>query len=173
MHFLESRLVKKSTLVQTLPKYYGNYDVSFDVIPRGGKSNHYASIIHLTIGGNHRRLGDRIPAIWFRPGTLTLSICTSINKHSSHCINGKGNLPIGISTNIRVVQKCDESTRCVYQVFIHGARIYENVNTNPLSLENVRVYLSDPWHPAADVFVKNLKVVTTPMPGKILLYFVL
>ena len=164
MFFIALPGIKKNVIFQTLPKYYGNYNVSLDVIPRG-KIGGWGNILHVTKGGDMSSLGDRMPGIWFNPRSLRLHICTSIDNKHNYCVNTRSNLPIGKSTNIQTVQKCDELHQCVYQIFINGLQIHKTVNRKPLSLENVRVYLSDPWYHAANAVVKNLKVVTTPFSG--------
>ena len=164
-------MVKRNVIYQTLPKYYANYNVSLDVNPRG-KVNGWANILHVTKGGDYGSLGNRMPGIWFHPGSLKLHICTSIDNDYGYCVNPRSDLPIGTSTSIQTVQNCDQAKKeCVYRLFINGSQIHKTVNRKPLSLKNVRVYLSDPWYNAANVVVKNLNVLTTPYPGWITMFY--
>ena len=54
-----------------------------------------------------------------------------------------------------------------YKIFVNGTLIHAVDNHNPLFLQNVRVYLSNPWDDAASASVKNLNVATS-QGGKIL-----
>jgi len=48
-----------------------------------------------------------------------------------------------------------------YKIFVNGTLIHAVDNGNPLFLKNVRVYLSNPWHQAANALVKNLRVTSS------------
>jgi len=158
------RGLRKGALVQTVRHYYGEYDVSLDVMPRGRVWG-WASILQVTKGGRSAS-GDRMPAIWFHSWSYRLYICASIGNHVNHCVSQNSNLPSWSYTNIRVTQKIDKSCmKYRYKIFVDGILIHAVDNGNPLSLKNVRVYLSNPWDRAANAVVKNLRV-TSSQGGK-------
>ena len=65
-----------------------------------------------------------------------IKICTLLNLTSQNWIN----------------------SRWIYRVTVDSRKICELENTTPLEIENLMVYVSDPWYPAADnSIVKNLK----------------
>jgi len=129
-------------------------------MPRG-IVNSIANILQITKGGSSGS-GDRMPAIWFHPRTNKLYICTSIGNHVNHCVSQNSNLPSWSYTNIRVTQKIDKSCmKYRYKIFVNGTLIHAVDNGNPLFLKNVRVYLSNPWHQAANALVKNLRVTSS------------
>ena len=59
-----SHEVDKNALLTTLPKLTKEWKVSFEVNPTDYKYTGYASLLHLSIGGNRGQVGDRSPAIW-------------------------------------------------------------------------------------------------------------
>ena len=59
----EQEIAKESRLI-TLPQLTKEWKVSFEVNPTDYKYTSYASLLHMTIGGNRVQVGDRSPAIW-------------------------------------------------------------------------------------------------------------
>ena len=57
--------IKRNNLIATIPKMTKKWRVSFEVKPRDYNFHSFSSVLHLTIGNNGGRIGDRTPAIWF------------------------------------------------------------------------------------------------------------
>ena len=60
--------------------------------------------------------------------------------------------------SITVEQKLVNS-KYVYSVHLNGKLVYTKENMKPRTYQNVKLYVSDPWHPALDGQIKDLKVV--------------
>ena len=164
------RIITRGKIVQTLSHYYGEYDVSLDVMPHGNMSNYWTNILQVTKGGRSGS-GDQMPRISFHPNSYRLYICASIGNHVNHCVSQNYDLPSWSYTNIRVTQTNDKSCmKYRYKIFVNGTLIHAVDNGNPLFLKNVRVYLSNPWENAPNASVKNLKV-TTSQGGKGTYYY--
>ena len=59
--------------------------MTFEVNPKSYTDDGWASVIHLTIGGNQNKVGDRIPGLWFHR-TEGLYIATSLNEKTEYKI---------------------------------------------------------------------------------------
>lgn len=168
MFYTDYKLVR-SQLVKTFPTYHQEYDLSLDVKPLGVVSS-WGSIIHVTKGENIANFGDRIPAVWFHPGNKKLHICSSVGSNRNHCVNGNADLPSNKFTNIRISQLFRPDTNAYwYLVHVDKKLIHQIKNTNPITLGNVKVYMANPWHSAANALVKNVKVTTSQ--GGLFSYF--
>ena len=77
----EHQLVK-NTLLSTLPTLGKEWKISFQFNPTNYNFTDWTNLVHLTVGGNMEKYGDRIPPIFFKPdrGLLVSSF-----------INGKNN----------------------------------------------------------------------------------
>ena len=56
--------ILRNKLFKTLPVLHKNFEVSFEVYPTS-LSGGWKNVIHLTVGQDHRKYGDRIPGIIF------------------------------------------------------------------------------------------------------------
>ena len=136
--------------------------LSFDIKPKG-TVNKWGNIFHATTDGNSGQYGFRIPAIWFRPDKLELQFCYSINGNGKphRCFESDDALSTTSFTNVRVSQTWN-GTQYVFQIFINGVVKFSEVNFSPDIFENVKVYASNPWDPAANADVKNLVFKNIP-----------
>ena len=131
----------------------------------------------MTEWSNIKKYGSRIPAVFFQPNSNKLTICSAINGKKSHCWNSKVDLPTNKFSKIFIKQKL-VGTKYYYSITVDSKKVFNIENTKPITLYRARVFLSDPWYPAAQAFVKSLKVSTTSTgmywttnPLKILNYF--
>ena len=133
-------------------------------MPTPGTVSGWANIIHVTKGGNHGTIGDRMPAIWFRPGTRRLHICTALGTNPNYCVDGTSDIPASVFTNINIQQNRLSTGSYQYTIRINGAVRNQviNTNTNPPTLYNVKLYLGNPWVEPAKVNVKNFVVESKP-----------
>ena len=112
-----------------------------------------------------------MPAIWFWSGTTRLHIWNSVNgKLVSY--NGDSELPINQYTNIRMMQTQNASGQYIFEISVGGKEVYQIENKTPRDWSDVDVYLSDPWHPAAKVYIKNF-VYRNLADGKLMKYTVI
>ena len=80
-----------------------DYTVAFDITPNG-RAGGWRNIIHVTAtGGNCCSYGDRIPGVWFYPGTRRLHIRDGSNSEgNAGCDQAEGELPAGVTTEVVV-----------------------------------------------------------------------
>lgn len=128
-----------------------NFSISFWVYQKANYSQ-WRNIIHVTNSNrNCCAMGDRIPAIWVWPNSGMM--------HIRRSANGNGNWGTDAS---------GMSGNCIYHQLItftkEGMKIYRNgvltgtYNNSPnfATSPDARVYISDPWHPSKDLYVKNI-----------------
>jgi hypothetical protein len=49
----------------------------------------WGSLLHIGLGGSNSVYGDRCPAIWFNPNSLSLHISSAINGNKNNTVNLK------------------------------------------------------------------------------------
>uniref|UniRef100_A0A7M5XLI6 Uncharacterized protein n=2 Tax=Clytia hemisphaerica TaxID=252671 RepID=A0A7M5XLI6_9CNID len=113
---------------------------------------------------NIKNYGSRIPAVFFQPNSNKLTVCYAINGKKNHCWNSKIDLPTNKFSKIIIKQKL-VGGKYYYTITIDSKKVYNIVNTKPITLYRARIFLSDPWYPAAQAFVKQVKVSTTSTGG--------
>ena len=148
---------KKNNLIQTIPVYFNEFEVSLDV-----KLTDYihslTSILHITKGGNNGDIGDRLPAIFLNNRYLYIS--TPLN--STYRSYPNTFIYPNRFHNINIQQKKISENLFQYTIKIRDYTIHRSINKTPLTLYNAKVYLGDPWYPAAKVLVKNLVIKSEP-----------
>jgi hypothetical protein len=162
--------LKKGSLLKSLDNLYATYDVSFDFYP-SSFARGWHSIIHLTRGGNHGRLGDRQPAVWAHASVGTsssraLHICSGVNRVTNYCYNSQ-RIPVKKMVHIQIKQKLVDG-KYIYSILLDNKVVRTAINNNPQAYQNVKVYAADPWYNAQDGYIQNLKITTKPPPGIIL-----
>ena len=146
---------------KVLPQLGKQWYLSFDIIPGKALVDTWANIVHATIGGNIDNYGDRTPGVWFRPKTRRLHICTALGTNRNYCYD-HGTLPNRF-TNVQVRQTWStEENVYKYIITIDGRVVRRVTNTRAQVFKNVTLYASDPWHKAADAFVRNLVFTNLP-----------
>lgn len=126
----------------------------------------WSNILHATIGGNIKVYGDRIPSLWFYPGTTKLLISSAVSGKKNFC-KSTDPLPMNNFSTIVIqqVQKAQYGNLYFYQIIINDKMIVDVLNNLPKVFYNVTYYLSDPWHLAARAFVRRLGVVNLEHKG--------
>ena len=156
--------MQKNTLITTLQQITPSYYVKFDVKPFGTMISLHGSILHLTTGGNGHGdpiiHGERIPAVWFTPGTTKLLIATSLNNTDDYSTLPPNILPLNQYTEVEIYQKLDGNNQYKYEIKIAGNLIHSAINNNPLTFSNVKVYSGDPWYATAKAYIKNIMIDT-------------
>ena len=77
--------LKKGKIIKTIPVLQKEWKVSFDLKVFGSR-NSWGSIVHFTVNGNHG-MGNRIPAVWTRPGSTGLHIISAIDDNGNSAYN--------------------------------------------------------------------------------------
>ncbi|XP_065653677.1 uncharacterized protein LOC136080664 isoform X2 [Hydra vulgaris] len=150
-------LLVKGKLIGLLPKLDKEFLVSFDVYPNKFVAG-YHSVIHLTIGSNFGKYGDRVPGIWFNnrgDGSIYISAPISGDINKVFITN-----PIKLNkwSNVKVGQVLKNSNY-VYTIRLNGEVVFTYINNNAQSFNNVKVYASDPWHDVQDGLIRNLFII--------------
>ena len=132
-----------------------NYDVQFDIKPQG-KVGGWSNILHLTNDGkNCCNYGQRIPGIWFWPNKLKVHVRDGDSKNGNHGCDPSQQLALHKWTNVRVEIR-DRTTKVFYD---NKEVCKRNVGANRRrEFTNVQVFSGNPWDPAADATIKNMRV---------------
>ena len=150
-------VVSKNNLIKTIPKITKNFAVSFEVKPTGKLNVPWSSILHFTAtGDNCCKVGDRVPGLWFKGNTNNLHICFPVGDVGNTCIDTK-EIASDKGTVVSIEQRSVEGSYKTI-VTVGGDIVATKTHEKePAEFTNVKVYASDPWHPAAKAEVKNLE----------------
>ena len=154
----EQEIAKDSRLI-TLPQLTKGWKVSFEIKPTDYTYTSYASLLHLSIGGNRGQVGDRSPAIWLHK-TRGVLVASTIDGKVSY---GKTVEPLpaaGKWTKIEVCQM-DEGSSYEFSITIGDKKVFTKTNSKPVELKDVKVYLGSPWYTNQKGFVRKLKIETS------------
>ena len=157
----EQEIAKESRLI-TLPQLTKQWKVSFEVKPTDYKYAGYASLLHMTIGGNRGQVGDRSPAIWLHK-TRGVLVSSAIDGKVAYSKTVKPLPAAGEWTRIGVSQVLVEAKH-VFSVTIGDKKVFSKTNSKPVELDNVEVYSGSPWYTSQEGFLQNLKIdIKTPI----------
>ena len=136
------------------------YSVSFKLFPTK-LSPGWHNVLHFTTGTDHGQPGSRIPAVWLHKSagdswSRSLYICSFVNRNVNYCWTS-GKIKANRLAKIEIRQ-----TRRVldynYEILINGIVQHEVSNYLGIrAFENVKLYVSDPWHAAQEGLIKDLE----------------
>nr|XP_047145915.1 uncharacterized protein LOC105843863 isoform X2 [Hydra vulgaris] len=154
---VEHKLIK-GYLNATLPLLEKTYSVSFKLKP-STYSKGWKSVIHLTIGEDYGRYGDRCPAVWFHSdGSGSLYISAVVNGNKDYTFTTQP-LPLNQWSSLQISQFQTNGVY-MYTIYLNELLVHSIINKEPQSFSNVKVYTADPWYIAQDGFIKDLKIIT-------------
>ena len=153
-----SHEVAKNALLTTLPKLTTEWRLSFEVNPTDFKYNGYASLLHLTIGGNRGQVGDRSPAIWLHK-TRGVLVSSAIDGKVAYSKTVKPLPAAGEWTKIEVSQVL-VGAKHVFSITIGDKKVFSKTNSKPVELTDVKVYSGSPWYTNQKGFLQKLKIET-------------
>ena len=143
-------------MLGTLSVLRKEYTVSFKLLP-SSYSVGWKSVIHLTLGSDYLGYGDRNPAVFFHnDGSGKLLISSAIDGNSNFCIETEP-LPLNVWSSVKISQHLLDNVY-EYSIDINGKNIRSVVNSEPKELQNIKVYVSDPWYVAQAGFIKDLLI---------------
>lgn len=123
----------------------------------------WTSIIRATIGGDKEHYGDRNPAIFFEPSTTKIQIKSAVNGSQNYlfepCIIS---LPLYTYTDVNITQSSITIKKYLTTIKINGTTCDEVINTDAREFDNVIVYASDIWDPAAKATIKDYSFENLP-----------
>ena len=79
--------IEQSNLIDTLPYIGRQFSISFELFVEKYPTTPYASILHLTVGGDNAELGDIIPGVWIKVDkklVISSAISGNANNHKDH-----------------------------------------------------------------------------------------
>jgi len=119
-----------------------DFTLAFDIQPTGTERG-WASIVHYTNGGN----GNRVPGIWFWPGTTKLHVVVGPRNHH---INPDYSLPLNQWSSVRV-----QVAGATAKITVNGRDFgYTGLPARPATTVGVTLYAADPWYPAARASIR-------------------
>jgi len=135
-----------------------DYSVGFQITPSANIISEWASIVHLSATGNNCcAYGDRVPGIWFHPGTHLLHVRDGHGDDGNAGCDPDEELPANVATTVRV-----EMRPGFVEVWYGEAGSDELKCTaargDRQTFDNVVVYAADPWHAPADALINNFYV---------------
>ena len=151
--------LEKSTILETIPGLGKEWQVSFDFKPKHYNTSGYTNILHLTIGGNVKNIGERIPAIFHHPDS-GLIVTTAINDNPNFHADITPPPPVNQWSTI-VLSQLTSGSSTTFSVTVNGVAPFSPVvNPVPLEFSSVKVYASDPWHTAQPGYIRALTIKT-------------
>ena len=127
----------------------------------------FANILHVGLGEDNSRNGDRTPGIWFTSMTTKLLIQSAINgdKNSNYLYGLTPAIPMDKWTRVEVSQLRQIDGSYQYTILIAGEIFAQLTNNNPEEFSDVKVYTSDNFFTAAEAMITNLIIWTSPNDG--------
>ena len=142
--------------MQTIPTLGKAWKVSFD-LTLFGEIKDWSNIIHLSIGGNMGKYGDRTPTVQTVPGTTKLHFGSSVNGKKNYNFNSE-DMPVNKKIRVVIEQKFLNNKKYQYSVYIDGKQIHTVENKKAEEFKNVKVYVSDPWYEPANAQIENIVI---------------
>ena len=81
--------LEQNALHSIIPVVFKEWEVSLEVYPTGIIDD-WANILHIGLGGNLDKYGDRSPSIWFFPNTTRLAISSDVNSQKRVVVSHTG-----------------------------------------------------------------------------------
>ena len=121
-------------------------------------SGTYHSVFHMTIGGDDKQYGDRIPAVWVNEEKF-FHIASAVSGDANNNHNFDFNLNQWY--HFEIIQEENSNGEVIYSILMDGFTVYQVVNTLPQIFEKVILYTSDPFYPSFAPFgeLRNLNIV--------------
>lgn len=131
-----------------------DYQVAFDIIPGPTINPGWSNIIHFSATGNNCcNYGDRVPGVWFYPGSRRVHII------DGHGAEGAGNDECAIEEELVEGQQYSiqiDMRQKVVEVFYNGVLKCTEPRVDRRVFGAAQVFASDPWHPPCDAVIGNL-----------------
>ena len=118
----------------------------------------FYNVFHMTIGGNDKQYGDRIPAVWVNEKRffhIASAVSGDPNNHQSFDFN------LNQWYHFEIIQEENSKGEVIYSILMDGFTVYQVFNTLPQRFEKVILYTSDPFYPSFAPFgeLRNLNIV--------------
>lgn len=155
--------VMKNNLVATLPKWGGNFQIEFDMLPLSYTSGDYRSILHITADGGDMTKASRLPGIWFHKslGTdTTRSLHLSLYRSPIRYHDTIEQYKLQQWINVKVKQiELQDNKACSIQLLVNEELLWTESWAEPcVTYNNAKVYVGNPWYHPADAVISNLQI---------------
>jgi hypothetical protein len=122
-----------------------DYTIAFTINPSITQNEGWGSIIHFSAtGSNCCNYGDRVPAVWFRPGTRELYIIDGQPTNGDDACDVANPVTPNTDTRVEIAVHQLQVT-----VKVNGAIVCQEARQDRAIFPTVHVYASDPWHEPA------------------------
>jgi len=151
--------IKKNQQIAENPYIGKEYDVSFELLITKFGTEPFQSVIHLTLGENHGRNGDRIPAVWVtdkKKLCIASAVSGDVNKHDYVPAT---ELEADKWIKVQISQKLVDG-KYMYDVKVNEESVVNVENTKPEKFGPIKVFAGDDWYPNQEGQIKNLSIVT-------------
>ena len=148
--------IEKGKLQSTIQNFGPEYSVSFEFKIKSWRSNIWGSIIRVTSkAGNCCQHGQRYLALWTKRGSSdTIMFTASVGTRGAYNVYHD---PFKVNKWYRVVlsQKPIDGL-LFYEVYVDDFLVASIPNTSPMDPQEVKIYVGDKYHTAANGEVRNL-----------------
>lgn len=139
-----------------------NYMLSFKILPLGNQSG-LSNIFHYSGKGKDTAMNALMPALWFLPGTTTLSFRVSTVSNASDGFDSAISLPIGSETKVTFI-----ASRTQLQLFLNDTASQNVTISSWRFFGNASLFVSSFSYLPALAILSNLSMVpygdqTTPI----------
>lgn len=121
-----------------------NFDLKFKVKPSGTVENDFGSIIHFSNGGDCCTPGERMPAIWFYPGTTKIQVSLDTNSKGDWTVLVDKEIPLDQVTEVKLSTLGDK----VF-IYMNNTLVKDATAPSQRVFGFSNLYLGDPWHEPA------------------------
>ncbi|XP_066926158.1 uncharacterized protein [Clytia hemisphaerica] len=158
-------LISRNYLVDHLPTWSPTWYVSFQVQPIH-KIAHWTNVVRFTAGTqDFKRVGDRVPAVFFVPHTTKLHICTTLNNHVNYCFNSHP-LPLHQWASVEISQT-QSAAKYLYTIRINGRTVHQVENKGARYYMGVNVFRGDNFYGPAPARIRQLTYHNLPSVFKL------
>jgi len=180
---MEEMEVKDKVDLTTLPFVGKEFSVSLEFLMNAIPTGTYGSILHLTLGTDCSKRGDRIPAVWVGVDG-SLIVVSDLNPTNAcgqgfNTISQLKDIGTGKWVKLDISQKPTErqydangkemDEKYKFEVFLNGASVVSVENPEPVKYENVKVLADDSQfnYKPLDGKIRNLVIRSkdTPAPA--------
>ena len=156
-------MLKRGTLLTTLPILAEMWRVSFEIKPTNYNYNGFAQILQITTGGKSGKIGDRTPALWIHK-TEGVYLATTLNGKANEGKFFKTKKPsLNKWTSVAISQVMD-GTKYIFSFTIGGESLWSVENTKPKKFYSVQVFASSGWYVAQAGSIRQFKIENI-LPG--------
>ena len=116
------------------------------------------SMFHATISGDKNVYGSRVPAIWIyhNNGNVFLHINSAVNGNKAYEYDTP-TTPIQLNKWMTIdISQSKVGDDYEYKVEFNGEVVRVVNNTQPQEFLNLKIYISDPWFPTIQGYVRNV-----------------